>query len=123
MIPKPEKPPSQLKSYGLFRIKQIIKQRNFVLKHQYGFRNSHSTIDQVYRTTDAIGKGFRGKKVFTAVFLDVSQAFDKESHMGLLTKLNTQLPRAYCTSFKSYLKNRLFRVKYEDEYFQLRKIQ
>ena len=45
--------------------------------------------------------------------MDVSQAFDKFNRKGLLTK----------TLFKPYLKNRLFRVKYEDEYSQLREIQ
>ena len=59
------------------------------------------------------------KNVCTAVLLDVSQAFDK----GLLSKLCTQLQRAYCTLFKSYLSNRLFHFKYEKEYSKLIEIQ
>ena len=56
----------------------------------------------------------RQKKVCTAVFSAASQAFDKVSHKNILTKLSTQLSRSYCTLLKSYLKNSLFRVKYED---------
>ena len=56
-------------------------------------------------------------------FLDFSQEFDKVSYTGLLTKLSIQLLKASCTLFQSCLKNRLLRVKNEDEYFQLREIQ
>lgn len=138
MIPKPGKPLTDVKSYRpisllpilsklyekilLDRIKPIIEDNRIVPKHQFGFRNAHSTMDQVHRITDVIENALEEKKVCSAVFLDVSQAFDKVCHTGLLTKLTTQLPRVYCILIKSYLENRLFRVKYEDEYSQLKQI-
>lgn len=139
MIPKPGKPLTAITSYRpisllpilsklyekllLDRLKPIIESRNIVPKHQFGFRNGHSTIDQVHRICNIIEKALEEKKVCSAVFLDVSQAFDKVCHFGLLTKLATQLPKAYCELIKSYLEDRLFRIKQEDAYSQLRNIQ
>ena len=71
------------------RIKRIAEQRNLIPKHQFGFRNTHSTINQVHRITDLIERALERKNVRTAVLLDVLQAFDKVSHKGLLTKLRT----------------------------------
>ena len=62
MIPKPRKSATEVKSYiptsllpiSQVRIKRIIGQRNLIPKHQFGFRNAHSTIDQVHCITDVI---------------------------------------------------------------------
>ena len=100
MIPKPGKPATEVKSlyrsilYEIIlqiRIKRIIEQRNLIPKYQFGFRNAHSTIYQVHRVTGVIERTLEEKNVCTAVFFELSQAFDKVSHKGLLTKLHTQL--------------------------------
>lgn len=52
--------------------------------HQFGFRDKHSTIDQVHRLTDKIEAVLEDKKVCSAILLDVSQAFDKVWHEGLV---------------------------------------
>ena len=116
MISKPTKLPTEVKSYRSIsllsvllklyerilqvRIKRIIEQTNLIPKHQFGFRNAHSTIDQVHRMTDVMERALEEINVCAAIFLDVSKAFDKVSHKGLLTKLRNHLPRAYCTLFK-----------------------
>lgn len=81
---------------------------------QFGFRNNHSTIDQVHRITTVIEQALEEKKYCPAVFLDVSQAFDRVWHEGLIFKLSRTIPQNYCQLLESYLTNRTFRVIYEE---------
>lgn len=139
MILKPGKPPYEVSSYRpvsllpvisklyekllLKRLKPIIEAKNLIPAHQFGFRENHSTIDQVHRITDIIEKTLEEKKVCSTVFLDVAQAFDKVWHKGLLHKLELVLPRQYSQILKSYLSDRYFRVKKEESYSDLKDIQ
>ena len=77
MIPKPGKPPSEVSSYRpisilpvlskLFekmlikRLHKIVEEKSLVPNHRFGFRNKHSTIDQVRRITDKIEKAIEEK--------------------------------------------------------------
>lgn len=138
MIPKPGKPPHDVTSYRpisllpvisklyekllLKRLKPIIDERNLIPCHQFGFRESHSTIDQVHRITNVIEKSLEEKKVCSTVFLDVAQAFDKVWHEGLFHKLNLLLPRQYSQILQSYLSERYFRIKQDDAYSELKEI-
>lgn len=83
---------------------------------QFGFRSRHSTIDQVHRVTTVIERAFEEKKYCPAVFLDVSQAFDRVWHEGLIYKMSKLLPQNYCQLLESYLSGRKFRVAYEETY-------
>lgn len=139
VIPKQGKPPTEVTSYRpislipimakvfekllLKRLSKVIEERNLIPNHQFGFRNKHSTIDQVHRITDAVEKALEEKQVCSAIFLDVAQAFDKVWHEGLEYKLQRDLPRQYYEILKSYISNRLFRVRYDQEYSKLCKIQ
>ena len=60
----------------------------------------------------------RIKKICASIFLDVAQAFDE----GLERKLQRDLPKQYYKILKSYITGRHFRVKYEGEYSELKKI-
>ena len=78
MIPKPGKPPHEVGSYRpisllpvisklfkkllLKRIKPLIEEGQLIPSHQFGFRNKHSTIDQVHRITHVIEKALEEKK-------------------------------------------------------------
>ena len=138
MIPKPGKPLNEVTSYRpisllpiiskvfekllVKRLKVIINKNKLIPSHQFGFREQHSTIDQVHRVTDTIEKALEAKKVCSAVFLDVAQAFDKVWHEGLLYKLSKMLPKAYCDMFTSYLSDRTFRVRSNESYSGFQKI-
>ena len=63
------------------------------------------------------------KFVCSAAFLDVSQAFDKVWHSGLLLKLKYMLSNQYCEIIASYLKDRYFSIKQEDAYLNLQPIE
>ena len=61
----------------------ITESRYLIPSHHFGFRAEHSTIDQVHRITHKIHTAFEKKQVCSAVFLDVSQAFDRAWHQGV----------------------------------------
>ena len=119
MIPKPGKPPHQPSSYRpisllttisklfekllLKRIKPLIEEKELIPTHQFGFRNHHSTLEQVHRITDVIEKALEDGHVCSAVFLDIAQAFDKVWHNGLLNKLRKLLPKNVTELIESYL--------------------
>jgi hypothetical protein len=70
--PKPSKNLSEVESYRpisllpimsklfeklmLKRLRPIINEKHLVPTHQFGFRNNHSTVDQVHSITDVIEK-------------------------------------------------------------------
>jgi hypothetical protein len=72
-------------------------------------------IQQCHRIVHIINKSFEDKKYCPSVFLDISQAFDKVWHDGLLYKLKHSLP-SYLKLIKSYLNGRQFRTRVNDEF-------
>lgn len=138
MIPKPGKPPREVTSYRpisllpiiaklfekllLRRLKPIIEDRELIPNYQFGFREKHSTIDQIHRITNVIEKALEEKKVCSTVFLDVAQAFDKVWHRGLIYKLGKMLPKQFVDILESYLTERTFRVRHEDAYSDIKQI-
>jgi hypothetical protein len=88
----------------LKRLLPIVEINRLIPNHQFVFRQRHSTIEHTHRI---------------AAFLDISQAFDKVWHTGLLYKLRRSLPLNYFLILKSYLHNRHFLVKVETEYTEL----
>lgn len=138
MILKPGKPPNEVKSYRpisllpilskvfekllLKRMKPIIENKKLIPNYQFGFREKHSTVDQIHRISDIIEKTLEEKKICSTIFLDVAQAFDKVWHEGLIFKLRKLLPTYYVDVLSSYLSDRLFRIKQEEEYSTFREI-
>jgi len=55
-----------------FILKPLIEERHLIPDHQFGFRNKHSTIDQVHHVINVISKALRKKNII-AVFLDLAQ--------------------------------------------------
>lgn len=47
----------------LKRLKPIIEEKQLIPAHQFGFRDKHSTIDQVYQITWDIEKALEEKRV------------------------------------------------------------
>lgn len=130
VIPKPGKPLNQLNSYRpisllpilskvfekifLKRLRSSINEDTVLPNHQFGFRQKHSTTEQVHRVVETVRQTIENKQYCSAAFLDVSQAFDKVWHIGLLYKIKQLLPNSYYHILKSYLTNRCFQIKYED---------
>ncbi|CAH2100420.1 unnamed protein product [Euphydryas editha] len=127
MLLKPNKQPEDPKSYRPIsllpipskiyeslisrRLTPLIEQCKLIPKHQFGFRRKHATIEQVHRLISEIDKAFEAKKYCAGVFLDISQAFDRVWHEGLLFKLKSLFPTYMYKILKSFLENRHFLVQ------------
>jgi hypothetical protein len=128
LIPKPGKDPSKTNSYRpisllpIFSkiyekllhqlIKEDLEDLQIIPSHQFGFRNNHGTIEQVHKIVNEIKNALERKSYCTGIFLDVSQAFDKVNHNGLLQKIYNLLPIKYHKLLTSYLNDRSFQVQY-----------
>ncbi|GBP86406.1 Probable RNA-directed DNA polymerase from transposon BS [Eumeta japonica] len=101
MIQKPGKPAHDVISYRPISLLSVVGKllekivlnrmrehlTEIIPTHQFGFREEHGTIDQVHRLVDVIGRALENKLYCCAAFLDISQAFDKVWHSGLLYKI------------------------------------
>ena len=56
---------------------------------QYGFRSSRSTLDLLTVASDRIARAFNRYGFTGALALEISQAFDRVWHAGLLHKLKS----------------------------------
>ena len=106
VIPKPTKPVGNSKSYrpismlcASYKIlERLIYARVEPLidlllpKQQDGFRRGKSTVDQVVLLTQNIEDSFETKKKASAVFIDLTAAYDTVWHRGLTCKLLRLLP-------------------------------
>jgi hypothetical protein len=93
------------------RISSHINNNNILPPSQFGFRVKHSTIHQMHRVVDTISTSLERKQYCSCASLDVSQAFDRVWHDGLLFKLRNCLPSPLFLLIKSYLTNRYFQTR------------
>lgn len=130
LIPKPGKSPEEVTSYRpisllpilsklfekllLQKLTPILRAKKVIPDHQFGFQNQHATIEQIHRVASKINSGLQTKKFCSAAFLDISQAFDKVWHPGLLFKLKKNLPAQMFQILRSYLENRRFQISYKE---------
>jgi hypothetical protein len=135
LIPKPGKPPHELTSYCpisllpiiskvlekllLKRLVLIVERIQLIPNHQFGFRQRHSMIEQTHRIAQWINEALEFKQYCSAAFLDITQAFNKVWHTGLLYKLKLSLSLNYFLILKSYLQDRYIFIKIENEYAEL----
>ena len=78
---------------------------------QYGFRSSRSTADLLTVVSDRIARAFNRSGATRAVALDISKAFDKVWHAGLLHKLKSYgISGQIFGLISSFLSNRRLRV-------------
>ena len=78
----------------------------FIAQQQYGFRPRDSTINQLFSITQHIDKAFEACNSLQtrAFFLDLSKAFDRVWHKGLLYRLKCSgLTRNLFTLIDNYL--------------------
>ena len=83
---------------------------------QYGFRESHSTINAVTKFITDTLISLENKQSSLSAFLDLSKAFDTIDHNILIQKLDFYGIRGHSLQwFQSYLSNRQQFVKYGNE--------
>lgn len=93
----------------------FFTQKNLFYQSQYGFRAGHSTETATLELVDKIQRAFYNSQTPSAIFLDLSKAFDTLDHHVLLTKLEHYGIRGKSLNLmQSYLSNRLQYVHYND---------
>ena len=86
---------------------------NLITNNQSGFRPDDSTTNQLVYLTNEIHEAFENSHSleFRAVFLDISKAFDKVWHEGLIFKLKQDgISGNLLNLFENYLTNKKQRV-------------
>lgn len=132
MVPKANKPKNEVHGYRPIsllptisklvekvihnRLNEEITTRKLIPNFQFGFKPQHTTTHQLTRLTEYINTNMNLSTPTAAVFLDVEKAFDKVWHAGLLYKLRiNRVNDNIIEIINSYLKDRKFRVKIEDD--------
>ena len=90
-----------------------LNKNNLITKNQSGFRPGDSTTNQLLYLVNEIHEAFENLKSLEvrAVFLDISKAFDKVWHEGIIFKLKQNgVSGKLLELFRSYLLNRKQRV-------------
>ena len=98
-----------LKKIVCNRLVNFLEAQHLMYEHQYGFRKKHCTIHPILQLLKDISKANdrKSKDITSAVFLDLSKAFDTISHKILLQKLEFYGIRGICKNwFANYLFNR-----------------
>jgi hypothetical protein len=95
----------------LERLVEFLDAKRFFSSAQSGFRQHHSTLDQLYRLISRVQEAFRRHEHVSVAFLDIVAAFDSVWHEGLLYKLHKAgiSGRAW-RWVKAFLSGRKFRV-------------
>ena len=97
-----------------FYLYNFLMEIGFLYKFQSGFRPGDSTINLLIFLVHKIYEALEGGKEVRVVFLDISKAFDKVWHAGLLRKLEALgVQSPLLQWFESYLRNRKQRVVIE----------
>ena len=88
-----------------------LKAQHLLSKNQSGFRPGDSTIYQLISITSNIYESFEKYDETRAIFLDISKAFDKVWHEGVIHKLKCNgISGNLLAFFENYLENRHQRV-------------
>ena len=96
-----------------------LNTNNLLTKNQSGFRPGDSTTNQLLYLVNEIHLAFENPKSLEvrAVFLDISKAFDKVWHDGLIFKLKQNgVSGSLLIVFQNYLYNRKQRVVLNGSY-------
>ena len=90
---------------------KFLNGNNLISKNQSGFRPGDSTIYQLLSITSTIYENFEKFDETRAIFLDISKAFDKVWHDGVIFKLKSNgIGGNLLNFFQNYLSNRRQRV-------------
>ena len=95
------------------RIYSYFEDNNLFSPYQSGFRKQDSCVSQLLAITHEIFTNFNTSPSLEtrAVFLDISKAFDRDLHEGLLFKLKSYgIQDPLLSLIKSFLSDRLQRV-------------
>lgn len=92
-------------------VQQYLLENNIISPFQSGFRNGDSTVNQLLFLYHEFSKSLDANKEIRVVFCDISKAFDRVWHRGLLFKLRSiGISDNLIDWFSNYLNDRQQRV-------------
>ncbi|MBF6628703.1 MAG: endonuclease/exonuclease/phosphatase family protein, partial [Proteiniphilum sp.] len=95
----------------LKRLRRLVSDRDILYPLQAGFRAQYSCSDLLYQLHAAVRHAFDGSRPLAACFLDMSKAFDRVWHPGLLFKLHRSGIRGHAWRWiRSFLSSRSIAV-------------
>ena len=90
---------------------KYLEAHNIINDRQYGFRKQRSTGDLLTYVTHLWNNAIEQHGESRAVALDISKAFDRVWHDGLLSKLRSYgMPNKFCLWLSSFLSDRSLQV-------------
>ena len=100
------------------RLSWFLEENNCISINQSGFRKNHTTYDHIIRLETDIRKGYKYKKHTTAVFLDISRAYDMVYRPALIFKIHKLGIRGHLANYlKAFLTGeRTFQVRCRSQY-------
>lgn len=100
----------------LIRMNKFVSEKNIIKNHQFGFREHHSTTQQLVRLSKFASIGFNNNQSTGVVSLDIEKAFDTVWHEGLIHKLSKlSMPTYLIKIIQSYLAGRTAYVNFHDQ--------
>lgn len=129
-LPSSYRPISLLSGLGkvaeriiLNRLNKFLNDNQLMLPEQFGFRSQHSTTHQLLRVVETLSEGKQKHESVAILLLDVSKAFDKVWHTGLIYKLSCMsVPVPLIQLLSNYLSGRFFMVRVKDQLSSLHPI-
>ena len=102
------------------RLNKFLEDSKILVKQQSGFRNNKGTADNLLFFTQKISETLNKGKKACGIFFDISKAFDKVWHKGLIYKLIKMRVPSYILKYLiDFLKDRKFRVSIGDTLSEL----
>ncbi len=90
------------------RLYSLLEGQNLISKQQSGFRSNKGAGDNLLFFTQKISESINKGKKTVGIFFDISKAFDKVWHVGLLYKLiKLKLPIYLIKYLKDFQKTHL----------------
>lgn len=98
--------------FVLEEIQEHLKNEKIIIKEQSGFRVKRQTKDNIFSVCQRNLEAFNRKKNSCVVFFDISKAFDKVWHNGLLYKMHKYKFKQHIINWiANFLQDRFFCVK------------
>ena len=93
------------------RLYKYLEEKSLICLQQSGFRSHRRTADNLVFLTQKISESFNRKKKVCSLFFDISQAFDKTWHNGIIYKMaQLKVPLYILEWVSDFLRNRKFFV-------------
>lgn len=95
------------------RLDDELENKKIIPNEQFGFRQQHSTEGQALRLAENIYENFEKRNFTPVLFMDISKAFDKVWHDGLIVKLyNFDINQQLISLIATFLRDRTFQIRY-----------